>query len=250
MHTNTLRLLETSTHPLDTWPLEGNFPPPLSARLQDEFQERINKICGLAPNGKPAVRLIWPADPDESISMKIVDGEKRARYILYSEEYECEMTTEGGLTAVEIVTVDITPPRWMLEEYSEPMDDYLHLTTIAFHDERCCEGRGSIAGHLCNGLYREPAHCDLEDLQRRIRERDASGERVYADQPFTYSETQAALQRIRNWTEIQQRTVKDRYKQAIMDGLMPQSARLFSQDPTVQKWGKYHFLSGHSRSGK
>lgn len=250
MHEKTKQLLASSTHYLDQYPWEGNFPPPLSERVQREFQDRINAICGLAPNGKPNVRLLWPADPDESKSMKIVEGEKRARYVLYSEEYEGTRITESGLAVVETIQVDITPARWILEEYSEVKDDYLHLTTIGYHDERCCDGAESVSGHLCFGLYREPAQRDLEDLQRRVQERDAWGERVQADQPFTHSETQAALSRIRRWQEHWEGNLRNRYKQAILDGMLAQSPRLFSDDPTVQKWGKYHFLSGHNPSGK
>lgn len=250
MHINTLRLLETSQHPLDVWPLKGNFPPPLSERLQREFQERINEICGLAVNGRPAVRLLWPADPDESVSMKIVDGEKRARYALYSEEYDCQRTLESGLVAVETITVDITPPRWMLEEYSEATDSYLHLKTIAYHDERCCDGTGSIMGHLCNGLYRDPEAADLDDLQRMVKEREQAGERVDPDGPLTNYETQTALARLRQWRQQYEQGTKKRFMDAMIDGFLPQAPRLLSDDPTTRIWGKYHFLSGHSKSGK
>lgn len=250
MHEKTEKLLKSSTHPLDVWPLEGNFPPPLSPRLQREFQERINKICGLVANGKPAVRLIWPADPDESISMKIVEGEKRARYTLYSQEFECERTSESGLPVIETITVDITPPRWMLEEYSEPTDSYLHLKTIAYHDERCCEGAGSINGHLCNGLYRDPEARDLEDLQRMVKLREQFGERVNPDQPLTYHETQAALSRLRQWRETYEHGLKTRFKNVLMDGFLPMAPRITSDDPSVNQWGKYHWISRHSKSGK
>lgn len=244
MHEKTKRLLETSTHPLDQYPWGGNFPPPMPGRTVARFQERINRICGLAPNGKPAVRVIWPADPDESISMRVEaeTGEKRARYTIYSEEYQGERTTESGIVIVETIAVDITPPRWMLEEYDERTDTYLHLRTIAHHDERCCEGWESIEGHLCYGLYREPMQSDLEDLQRRVKEREAFGERVQSDQPLTYQEQRAAIERLRNWRQHYEQTTRGKYKDAILSGLVPQAPRLFSDDPSVQKHGKYHFL--------
>lgn len=249
MHEKSINLLKTSDHPLDSWPWEGNFPPPLSDRVQRGFQKQINAICGLALNGRPNVRLIWPADPDQSVSMHIVHGEPRARYCIYSQEYECQSVTPGGLVKVETVMVDITPPRWMIEEYAEMTDSYVHLRTLAFHDDRCCNGSESVNGQLCHGLYREPERCDLEDLQRRVKEREAFGERVQADQPLTRRETDAALSRLRKWRERWEQGVKQKYKDAMIDGFMPQAPRLFSDDESVRRWGKYHFLSGHTKSG-
>lgn len=252
MHEKSIKLLETSDHYLDKWPWAGNFPEPLDERNVRAFQRQIDRICGLAVNGKPNVRLIWPGSRDESISMHYVEGEKRARYCIYSEEYECQATTPGGLIKVEIVTVDITPPRWMLEEYSEPNDQYLHLKTLGYHDDRCCNGSESVRGHLCFGLYREPERCDLDDLQRMVKLREEMPGIVKADQPLTYHEVQAGLQRIRAMREHAEQKVKEQYKEAIISGLVPQIPRLFSDDPGVQKWGKYHWVGdgiGHSKSG-
>ncbi|MCI0748161.1 MAG: hypothetical protein L0Y58_22370 [Verrucomicrobia subdivision 3 bacterium] len=250
MHERSIALLKTSGHPLDVWPWEGNFPPPLSARAQREFQRQVNAICGIAVNGKPNVRLMWPADPDPEVSMRVdYAGERRARYCLYSQDYECQRLTEAGLIAVETITVDIVPPRWMLEEYSEPSDSYLHLRTIAFHDARCCAGAESVQGQLCHGLYREPSRSDLDDLQRRVREREAFGERVYADRPLTGREMQSALSRLKAWREQWEAITKQKYKDAMIDGFMSQSPRLFSDDPTANAWGRRHFTNGHNKSG-
>ncbi|MCI0663814.1 MAG: hypothetical protein L0220_22360, partial [Acidobacteria bacterium] len=213
------------------------------------FQRRINKICGLAPNGKPNVRVIWPADSREEVSMYVDDdGEKRARYCLYSHEYQCERVQESGLVGVETVTVDIVPQRWIVEEYNEQTDSYLHLFTVGFHDERCCNGSESISGQLCFGLYREPEDQDLERLQKLVKLREEYI-RVKPDEPMSYGELQDYLSRIRAWTEQAQLAAKRRYKEAIISGLMPQAARLCSDDPTVQKWNKWHFMAGHNKSG-
>ena len=244
MHEKTRRLLESSTHPLDQYPWDGNAPPPLSERNVRQFQERINAICGLVHNGRPAVRVIWPADPDESVSMRTdEDGEKRARYALYSEEYQCERVTESGLTIVDLVTVDIVTQRWMLEEYNEQANTYIHLRTIGHHDERCCDGAESIGGHLCFGLYREPEQRDLDDLQRMVKEREA-WYRVRQDEPMSYGEMQSYLSRIRTWREQADAAVRGKYKDAILSGLLPQAPRLLSDDPSVHSHGKYHFLKG------
>jgi len=251
MHERALRLLETSNHYLDSYPWNGNFPPPLEERVIARFQKRINKICGPAPNGRPNVRVIWPADSREDISMYVdADGEKRARYCLYSHEYQCEQVLESGVSAVELVTVDIVPQRWIVEDYNDSTDSYVHLFTVGYHDERCCNGSESISGHLCFGLYREPEDQDLERLQKLHKEREEYRYLLKSDEPISYGEMQDWLSRIRTWKETAARVAKQRYKEAIISGLMPQEARLFSGDPTVQKWGKYHFLGKrHSKSG-
>lgn len=250
MHEKTKRLLESSDHYLDSYPWEQNHPPPLDKRAIAHFQKRINKICGLAPSGVPNVRIIWPADTDESISMHIVDGEPRARYGVYSYEYQCERQADG-VTAVEMITVDITPQRWIVEEFNEPTNSYSHLFTVGHHDERCCDGVESIGGHLCYGLYREPEQRDLEYLQRMVQVREQYW-RARPDEPMSYGEMQDWLSRLRAWKQKAEQATRERYKQAIVSALTPQIPRLFSEDPTVHAHGRYHFIrpgGGHSKSG-
>jgi len=248
MHERAKQLLETSSHYLDSYPWNGNFPPPLDQRAVARFQKQINKICGLSASGNPNVRVIWPADPREEVSMTIIDGEPRARYCIYSFEFQCEKHSNSGVIGVETVIVDIVPQRWIVEEFNEPTNSYTHLFTVGHHDERCCNGAESIDGHLCYGLYREPEQRDLDHLQKLVQEREKYW-RVKPDEPMSYGEMQDWLSRIRTWRETVERETKQRYKDAIISGLMPQKARLFSDDPTVKSWGGLHFLGGHNRSG-
>jgi hypothetical protein len=247
MHERAKQLLETSSHYLDSYPWAGNFPPPLDQGLIARFQKQINKICGLSVSGGPNVRIIWPADPREDISMAVVDGEKRARYCIYSHEYQCERHS-NGVTGVELVTVDIVPPRWIVEEFNESTNSYFHLFTIGHHDKRCCDGSESIESQLCYGLYREPEQRDADRLQQLVKAREQYF-RVNPDEPMGYGELQDWLSRIRTWREQAERTAKQRYKDAIISGLTPMAPRLFSDDPTVRAHGKYHWMSGHNKSG-
>lgn len=212
-----------------------------------QFQKRINDICGLAQSGVPNVCIIWPADPE--IAMHIVDGEPRARYGIYSYEYQCEKHSESGVVGVETITVDVCVQRFMVEEFDPPSNTYSHLFTIGHHDERCCEGAESIEGHLCYGLYREPEQGDLERLQQLNAAREECRYIVKSGEPMSYGEMEDWLSRIREWKQRAERAAKERYKEAIISGLTPQRARLFSSDPTVQRWNRWHFLSGHNKSG-
>ena len=247
MHERAERFLKTSDHYLDRYPWEGNFPPPLDQVAIVRFQKQINKVCGLSATGKPNVRLIWPADPREDISMTVVDGEPRARYCIYSHEYQCEKQADG-IVAVELVTVDIVPQRWIVEEFNESTSTYTHLFTVGHHDERCCDGSESIESQLCYGLYREPEQRDLDYLQRLVKQREQYW-RVNPDEAMSYGEMQDWLSRIRTMKEHADRVVKQRYKDSIVSGLAPMRPRLFSDDPTVNKWGAYHFMGGHNKSG-
>src|SRR5262245_42940833 len=189
MHEKALQLLKTSNHYLDKYPWEGNFPPPLDQMGVARFQKQINKICGFSSTGRPNVRVIWPADPREDVSMTVIDDEPRARYCIYSFEFQCETNSESGIVGVETVTVDIVPQRWIVEEFNESTNSYTHLFTIGHHDERCCDGAESIESQLCYGLYREPEQCDLEHLQKLVKEREAYF-RVNPEEPMSYGEMQ------------------------------------------------------------
>ena len=248
MHEKTKRLLASSDHYLDDYPWQGNHAPPLDKRTVARYQLRINGICGLALSGNPNVRIIWPADQDPNISMHVVDGEPRARYGVYSYEFQCEKTSESGVVGVETITVDIVPQRWIVEDWDEPSQSYRHLFTVGHHDDRCCDGAESIEGHLCYGLYREPEQRDLEYLQRLTSVREKY-HRVKSDEQMSYSEMQDWLSRMRTWKAEGERRTKERYKEAAMNALMPQRPRIFSVDPTVRAWGRHHFLAGHNKSG-
>lgn len=247
----------SSAHPVFDAIPETNHECPWSRERIAEYQKRINRIAGVAPNGRPNVRLIWPADPDERISMHVVDGEKRARYRLYTEQYEARGTTPAGLEIVEHIDVDITVPRFVLEEYHDPADvamrdghanegEYTHLFSVASHDETCCDGREATAsGELCLGLYREPGERELEELQRRIRAREAMKRFRRPGEAMSQEEIAESLRNLREWQENAAATRQEKYREAILDALAPMKHRLFSDDPSVHSNGKYHFVRGY-----
>lgn len=242
-------------HPiLDAFPFQSNLECPWTRQRIAGFQKRIDKIAGRGSNGKSNVRLIWPADANPAISMRIVNGEPRARYRLWTNEYECKRTDKTtGLEVVEFVKVDITPPRFMFEEFHESDEQgfnpdgenggegfYTHLFSIAHHDESCCNGTEAIGGGLCLGLYREPEDRDLAELQRRIQARDAAkyghrpGERVSMD------ELEEDLRAHREWQARYNNRLETDYREAAMNSLALHGWRLF--DPDTRS--RYHIIGG------
>lgn len=227
-----------------------------------EFQRKLDKIAGLSSNGRSNVRLIWPADSDESISMHTVNGEKRARYRLYTQVYEAQGTTPAGVAFVEDIEVDITVPRFIIEEFHEPFEEafnpateetsgqgyYTHLWTVAYHDEKCCGGREATeAGELCLGLYREPGERDFEELKRRIRLRDSEKRYRAVGERMTEAEAAAVARNTRAQIEGVEERRKADYYAALMDAFRTHGHRLFTDDPSVLSHGKYHFLKGASK---
>lgn len=243
---------------LDRVPEENHECPWTRQRIR-EFQRKLDKIAGISSNGRPNVRLIWPADTDESISMHIVNGEKRARYKLYTQVYECKGLTPSGIETVQNIDVDITLPRFVIEEFHEPWEEafnpaevenkgqgyYTHLWTCAYHDEKCCGGyEATQAGELCLGLYREPGERDLEELKRRIHLRDSEKRYRAVGERVTNEEAIAAARETRSQMENVDAKRRAEYYGALMDSFNTHGFRLFTDDPSVLKHGKYHFLTG------
>lgn len=260
---------------------DENIPSPWSRERLDAFQERLNAIGGVAWNGKPNVRICWPAWPvpcvtkvakdpgpildyDESITMHWVKGAdgkfwRRGRYRLFTQEYDLEgINLETGLPVVQQVDVDICLRRFVVEEYHVPEEGrfnpktgaaghgfYSHLWSVGVHFDSCCGGNEATKrGKLCLGLYREPAERDLEELARRIKARDAweAGHR-----PGEQVSTQEMMLDARNARSAEQADSAKRlevYRQSLMDGFASHGWRMFCDDPTKLSHGKYHFLKG------
>ena len=244
-------------HPvLDAFPFESNPESPWSRERIAGFQKRLDKIAGLSSNGRSNVRLIWPADPNPAISMHPVGGELRARYRLWTNEYECQRTDPAtGLEVVEIVKVDIVPPRFEIEEFHEAAEMainpdegksgdgyYSHLFTVAHHDDKCCGGTEAAGGGLCLGLYREPGDRDIEELQRRIRLRDTARAGHRPGEAITDAEMREDLRDLRDWQARYDDKLKTDYREAAMGALAVNGWRLFNHD--AGKKSRYHILGG------
>lgn len=171
----------------------------------ERFQKRLNRVMGLSVSGQPIVRLVWAWDEQQYEA-----GEIRQKYRYYAEE------VREGAGAGRIV--DISPPRWILEERQEPgqyregwerlryvrvPDEwsvsgyqvidalgeapadgwYVALWVIAEHEEGngCCKrSKGK-----CWGKYREPGEIDLEILREAKKKRDETEYRQSPHEPLS-----------------------------------------------------------------
>lgn len=180
-------------------------PPAFNVR---KFQKRINRVIGTSVNGQPIVRLVWAWDEQQFEA-----GEIRQKYRFYSHEIT------SGPQAGKII--DISPPRWILEERHEPeqylsawnrvryvtvpdefsfsgrrtLDAlgapptdgwYLPLWVIAEHDDdnACCL-RMLEQKRKCWGCYREPSDIDLNLLAEAKARRDATPFKQSPHEPLT-----------------------------------------------------------------
>jgi hypothetical protein len=53
-----------------------NYPCPVSKNRLRVYQKQIDRIAGLAANGKSNVRVIWTSDP--AVAMHIINDEPKA----------------------------------------------------------------------------------------------------------------------------------------------------------------------------
>jgi len=247
-------------HPVfDRMPTE-NIPSPVSKGRLSTYQKQINRIAGLASNGKPNVRVIWAADPNEAISMHVVAGEKRARYCIGSDEYVCTRTSPvSGLEIVEHITVDLCLNRFVFEQYHTPEEQeynpappdangdndgyYTHLFTVAYHDETCCDGRESVNGSLCFGAYQEPSDAHLDLLRRLIQMRDAELQHRMIGERLSAEELAQDLRRVRHWRESRDIAWQSGYEDVALQSLRLHGWRMSNTD--AGKRSKFHFLEGH-----
>lgn len=177
------------------------------------FQKRIDAICGTS-NGKPIIRLKWAWDKEcRSFAFTQWDASGRGTDGEWSYKYRA-----ARIPVNQFDTVDICPPRWILEERFEtgqyaasweqtrwaskcvgkdekgfdlyervelrpppPSEWYGFASVIAEHDPggKCCERRWRDYRAQCWGYYRPPSEKDLNGLRRAVWERDAD--------PYKYS---------------------------------------------------------------
>lgn len=259
--------------PLKTW--DENLMSPWSAERLKEFQARINRIAGLAFNGKPNVRIIWPGHPippivtvdtepdailgpEEEKTMHWVKSRegkfvKRGRYHLFTQEYELRgFNRETGVPFVQYMDIDIAVRRFIVEQYHLPAENrfnykpgtkgqgfYSHLWTVAKHYDDCCGGREADKGHLCLGLYREPSDCDLDELAARIKARDAEMAGHMPGEQIGMDEYLLEARESRDQAEEANRRRRELYRNTLRDSLMAHGWKAFTDDPSKLAEGKF-----------
>jgi hypothetical protein len=263
--------------PLKTW--DENLMSPWSVERLADFQARINRIAGLAFNGKPNVRIIWPGypvppiltldkepdavlGPEEEKTMHWVKNKygqyvKRGRYHLFTQEYELQgFNRETGLPFVQHMDIDIAVRRFIVEQYHLPAEQgfnykpgtrgqgfYSHLWTVAKHFDDCCGGREANNGHLCLGLYREPSDCDLDELHARIKDRDAEMAGHMPGEEVSFAEAIMEARESRDQVDAAYQRRLALYKQTLQDSFTVHGWKMFTDDPSRLAEGKVFDLA-------
>jgi hypothetical protein len=228
------------------------------------FQKRIDAIVGTS-DGKPIVRLVWAWDSKKIVASKwnefgqALEFERRANYRFIT------VTLDSG------DEVDISVPRWILEQRLEPgqyhdsweasryvFDPasnvkrdikgpppgdgwYIYLRTIAEHeeDESCCERAWNSVRRRCWGYYRLPAEKDLHVLKKAIALRDADPRRVNPHEPLP----DGVITEAERLAYAQEQKAEEKRIEVIHDGLgdwmRTHGWKAFESDPSVLKHGKY-----------
>ena len=186
------------------------------------FQKLIDRTMGVNAQGKSIVRLVWAWDQQQFEA-----GEMRQKYRFYSWQ-----GPDGKI-------IDISPPRWILEERNEPgqymptwqsarwvrvpdefglsgykvidaLGDppvdgwYTPLYTIAEHDEnnRCCD-KLKVQGRKCWGYYREPSWTDIQVLRDARAKRDRTAYKQSPNDPLSEETVMEAFREGAAWNEAE-----------------------------------------------
>ena len=253
-------------HPYNKLPIQANFPPPMKPTW---FQKSLERIGGKEINGKPRFRIVWGQDP-QNMEWDCYGKEWRGKYIFSSTQQPVSYSETNGVVGVKMETFDICWPRWWVEFYIPPevacrghevsgIDEdgaafydplpteglYFPQLEICEHDEECCS-RAKSKSLDCHGYYRDPGQADLDLLASLIKKRDEEKENRTGEKTQTDFERIArkTLEKKAKWRE----GLSERMGLIAKDAVLTHQAS-FSEDPTVVNWGRYHWTSGHSKSG-
>lgn len=229
------------------------------------FQKKINDIVGLSRTGKPIVRLSYMRTKDcyerwytaWNDAGEPTASELRAKYRFV------QIALKDG------TTVDIPPPRWVLEQRYEPeqlaqawerdrwetvdgtarplrdsvpADYYAPLLNIGTHFGGCCDNGVDPDGHVCWGLYRLPSDKDLNILREAVWRRDHDDIVTDAfNKPSEEAQFKTIFREAAAEKEKEERL--DSLGKEVMGDLIRPHLHRFTDDPGVLKNGKYHFYS-------
>ncbi len=254
-------------HPYNRLPILANFPPPMKPTW---FQKGLDKIGGKEVNGKPRFRIVWGQDP-ENLEWDPYNQEWRGKYIYSSTTQPVSYSeTDTGLVGIKMEKFDVCWPRWWVEyfippevacrghsvrgkdedgaEYYDPLPTeglYFPQLEICEHTEDCC-AQAKSQSLDCHGFYRDPAQADLDLLSSLVQARDRERENRSGEK------TQSDYERITKQTEEKKEKWREGLSErmgAITKAAVVTHSAMFSEDPTVRAWGKFHLLGGHSKSG-
>lgn len=233
----------------------GNTPCPIDLK---PWQDRLDKVVGKTATGRSRMRIVWGQDAAKA--RMIVCGRWRLTYPFWRFEENGEMQDIGipRFYFEELASRDELmagdrweQARWVWEDGERvdvlgpcPEDGfYSPAFCVAYHDEACCGGSGVKNSEPCLGAYREPNEVDLERVRRALWRRDHASNTEAAPDEAALAKQKADLIEARD--ERRRRELRERLE----DWAKTHAHTWTTHDPSVIKHGKYHWLSGHSKSG-
>jgi len=238
----------------DDFPWKVNQPSPWNRRQIRAYQKRLDAIAGVTPTGASRIRLIWAADPE--VGMQIWGGVRRFKYFV------SETIALQRFVLEQLHEPAEYKPNWEQGRYRwdgairtdlkgdpPPNGLYTHLHTVAEHDHRCCDGTMLINGHqACYGFFGLPDENELEMVRLAIALRNATPE-LQPGEVIPQAELEKELRDTKYWEEYSREKTREEFGQVVRDEFKTHAHRLFSDDESVLRNGKYHWVRAHSKSG-
>lgn len=235
----------------------GNTPCPVDLSV---WQKQIDRMAGKTPSGLSNLRIVW--GQDFSATKMISCGAWRMRYPFYRFEDAGQILDIGipRFYVEELVPREtlMAHGRWdAARYYRDPVNGelidvlgpcpetgfYETVFQVAYHDERCCNGR-EVKDHApCLGAYRTPNDQDIDRIARILQRRDRATEGE-----LNPSAARAA-KRYKGLADQRDQQARAKMVDQINDFMKTHAFTWFTHDPTVISHGKYHWLSGHNKSG-
>lgn len=239
-------------------------PPPADVDVK-QFQTYLNRIAGRNAEGKPILRLVWGWSPE---AREWRAGDWRFKYRFHT----VYLKTQD-------LHIDLAVPRWFIEELVEPAQYleqwelhryqasesggsvvdvlgpppvadgwYQHARTIAVHSDgrKCCELLWASQRRACWGFYRPPGEIDLSVVSRAVNQRDAERQLNRPDEPLSPEVFRLCAQAQFEAKQQREDRINQRVSDLIDDTVRTHKFSWTSDDPSVLKHGKYHFLQNPS----
>ena len=236
----------------------GNTPSPVDLT---PWQERINRIVGCTVQNQPRLRLVW--GQNLNVARQIICGAWRATYPFYrymdGEEIRDIGTPRFYVEELHEVAELGAGDNWERARYQRhpqtgviledvlgpmPLDGYYtSVFCVAHHDDHCCYGREVVKGEPCLGAFRLPTEFDMQRIRRMHQNRNAATRAQLAPTAEEISKKAAEHSAAR---DAERHT---RVTDAVDDFMKLHGWRFTEHDPTRLSNGKFHWLSGHNKSG-
>lgn len=248
------------------WTRNYECPFPLA-----DFQKQLDRLTGKTVSGKSRLKVVWGQAKDDLMwcAGKWMRVHPHYREIVSREQ----QNPETGLFEISHEMIEIGTPRFYVMELHEqtelkgdgswdsarftwqdgalidvlgPIPEegfYTDLFLIAHHDHLCCDGKEVVRGLPCLGAYRPPGEADLDRVRRILRNKANAAPEELNPSPETIRK------RAREISERRDREFSERIGEVLRNGLAPHAHTFITDDESVIKNGKFHFVGGHSKSG-